>query len=190
MEMQNKSNNKRAIWLILLCWLVYTCSYIGKLSYNANIEPIIENFKITKSQAGLVGSFFFCVYGVGQIFNGIFCKKYNIKFVIFCSLIVASLMNLLVVLIPDFRFIKYLWLINGASMSFLWTSLIRLLSETIDKKEINKAIVLMGTTVATGTCIVYGLSAFFVAFLNFKFTFYVAFFVIFIVSFMTILACF
>ena len=68
-------------------------------------------------------------------------------------------------------------------MSFLWTSLIRLLSETIDKSYINKAIVLMGTTVAAGTCIVYGLRAFFVAFLSFKYTFYVAFSVILIISF-------
>ena len=68
----NTKTKNNGIWLILLCWLVYTCSYIGKLSYNANIEPIIENFKITKSQAGLVASFFFCVYGAGQIFNGLF----------------------------------------------------------------------------------------------------------------------
>ena len=32
--------------------------------------------------------------------------------------------------------LKYLWLLNGASMSFLWTLLIRLLSETLSEKDI------------------------------------------------------
>lgn len=187
-KVSKNTSNKKAIYLIILCWLVYTISYIGKLSYSANIAQIIKYFSVNKKQAGLVGSFFFCVYGAGQIFNGIFCKKYNIKYVIFCSLIVASLMNLLVVIVPKFFYIKYLWLINGASMSFLWTSLIRLLSETLNIKDINKAIVVMGTTVATGTFIVYGLSAIFVAFLSFKIIFYFASFMILLVAFIWIFA--
>jgi len=177
----NTKSNKKTILLITLCWLAYATSYVGKLSYNANIDPIIDAFKVSKSQAGLVGSFFFFVYGAGQIINGLLCKKYNVKYVIFTSLIVASLMNLCVVLVPSFSYIKYLWLINGAAMSFLWTSLIRLLSETLNKKDVNKAIVAMGTTVATGTCIVYGLSALFVS-INYKITFYIAFALIFIVA--------
>ena len=177
----NTKSNKKTILLITLCWLAYATSYVGKLSYNANIDPIIDAFKVSKSQAGLVGSFFFFVYGAGQIINGLLCKKYNVKYVIFISLIVASIMNLCVVLVPSFSYIKYLWLINGAAMSFLWTSLIRLLSETLNKKDVNKAIVAMGTTVATGTCIVYGLSALFVS-INYKITFYIAFALIFIVA--------
>lgn len=180
--MKVKEKNK-AMPLILLCWLVYTCSYIGKLSYNANINQIGTLFDVSYSQTGMVSTFFFFVYGIGQVVNGIFCKKYNTKLVIFISLITASLMNLLVVNVTDFRLIKYIWLINGAAMSFLWTSLIRLLSETLDKKDVNKAIMMMGTTVATGTFLVYGLSALFVAVANFKITFYVASSVMMVVAF-------
>jgi sugar phosphate permease len=77
---------------------------------------------------------------------------------------------------------KFIWLLNGVSMSFLWTSLIKLLSETISKEKIGKAIVTMGTTVAIGTFLVYSLSALFVATLNYKFTFYVASIILLIVS--------
>ena len=59
-------------------------------------------------------------------------------------------------------------------MSFLWTSLIRILSECLDKKDINKAVIVMGTTVATGTFFVYGLSSIFNYINNFKLIFYVA----------------
>ena len=149
--------------LIVLCWIVYTCSYLGKLGYNANITQIEEVYAISHSTAGMVSTFFFFAYGVGQIFNGIFCRKYNIRLVVFGSLFVSGLMNILVAISENFSLVKYFWLINGAALSVLWPSLIRLLSETLDEKEIGRAVIVMGTTVATGTFFVYGLSALFVA---------------------------
>ena len=93
---------------------------------------------------------------------------------VFASLLVASGANLLLVLVPSFALLKYIWLVNGAAMSFLWTALIRLLSETLEKKDINRAILAMGTTVATGTFLVYGISACFAALSLFRITFYIA----------------
>lgn len=121
-----------------------------------------------------MSTFFFFAYGAGQIVNGFCCKKYNIRYVIFISLLVASAMNLCIPLAPTFSMLKYVWLINGVAMSFLWTSLIRLLSETLAKQDVNKAIVAMGTTVATGTFIVYGISSIFAALNAFRVTFYIA----------------
>ena len=153
----------RSTLLIVLCWIVYTCSYLGKLGYNANITQIEEVYSISHSTAGMVSTFFFFAYGIGQIFNGIFSRKYNIRLVVFGSLFVSGLMNILVAISENFSLVKYFWLINGAALSVLWPSLIRLLSETLDEKEIGRAVIVMGTTVATGTFFVYGLSALFVA---------------------------
>lgn len=148
--------------LIALCWIAYTCSYLGKLGYNANITQIEAAYSVSHSTAGVVGTFFFFAYGVGQVFNGIFCKKYNLRLVVFGGLLVSGLMNLLVGIVNSFTYIKFFWLLNGAALSVLWPSLIRLLSETLDKKDIGRAVLAMGTTVATGTFCVYGLSALFV----------------------------
>ena len=173
--MQNtKRTNSKSSYLLLLCWLVYTCSYIGKLSYNANIIEIEEAYNVSHDLAGMISSFFFFAYGIGQVVNGFLCKRYNIKYVIFTSLIVASAMNVLVPLSTSFDVIKYLWLINGIAMSFLWTSIIRLLSETLPKEDIRRSIVVMGTTVATGTFIVYGLSALLSYLELFRATFFIA----------------
>lgn len=160
--------------LIVLCWSVYTCSYLGKLGYNANITQMEEMYSVSHATAGMVSSFFFFAYGIGQIFNGIFCKKYNIRFVVLCSLLVSGFMNILVGISDSFTLIKYYWLINGAALSVIWPSLIRLLSETLDKENIGRAVVAMGTTVATGTFFVYGLSALFVAFASYTIIFFVA----------------
>lgn len=173
----------KSVQMIMLCWLVYACSYIGKLSYNANIEQIETAFSVSHANAGMVSTFFFFAYGIGQVVNGILCKRYNIKYVIFGSLTVASAMNLAIVLVPSFAAMKYFWLLNGVAMSFLWTSLIRLISETVPKSEMSRAIVAMGTTVATGTFLVYGMSALFVATVSYKATFIVAAVLMIIVSF-------
>lgn len=170
--MQNQTRKDR--FLIAICWLVYTCSYLGKMGYSANIVQFEAFYGVSHSQAGTVSTFFFFAYGVGQIINGIFCKKYNIKYLVFTSLIISALCNLVVGLAPTFNVIKYCWLINGISLSVLWPTLIRQLSETLSKSQMPKAVVVMGTTVAIGTFLVYGLSALFVQFLHFRVVFYLA----------------
>ena len=173
-EIKEKDIKKYSYLLIALCWIVYACSYIGKLGYNANIIQIENAFNISHAESGTVSSFFFFAYGAGQIINGLFCKKYNLKYVVFGGLILSSLSNILIGVVTDFQIVKYLWIVNGGALSVLWTSLIRFLSETLDKKYMSKAVVVMGTTVATGTFLVYGLSALFVALKVFKVIFFVA----------------
>lgn len=186
--MKNNFKLAKSTLLIALCWLVYACSYIGKLSYSANINQIGEAFGVTYADAGMVATFFFFAYGIGQVVNGVLCKRYNVKLVIFVSLITSGIINALIVSVPSFSAMKFLWLANGASMSFLWTSLIRLLSETLAGKDLTRAIVAMGTTVATGTFIVYGLSAINAALGNFRLTFYIAAAILVIVAFIWIVS--
>ena len=102
---------KKENYLILLCWLVYTCSYIGRLSYNANINQIGNEFNMTYSQTGLVTTFFFFAYGIGQVINGVMCKKYSIKWVIFISLLSSSVLNILLVSSTNVDIFKYIWLL-------------------------------------------------------------------------------
>ena len=61
--MENTQNtNKKTFYLIALCWLVYACSYIGKLSYNANITQFISTYQVSKADAGMISSFFFFAF--------------------------------------------------------------------------------------------------------------------------------
>ena len=71
--MKNNFKLAKSTLLIALCWLVYACSYIGKLSYSANINQIGEAFGVTYADAGMVATFFFFAYGIGQVVNGVLC---------------------------------------------------------------------------------------------------------------------
>ena len=174
-QSKEKSNNKsQSIFLVFLGWLVYATSYLGKVNYSANITQIIEFYDVTKTQAGIVPTFFFFSYGIGQVFNGIFCKRYNIKWMVFISLFISASINLIIAVGSNFSIIKWLWLINGFVLSILWPTLVRLLSETLPQKKLGASSVVMGTTVAVGTLIIYGLSSIFAAFDKFKMSFYTA----------------
>ena len=167
-------NNSQAIFLIFLCWLTYTTSYLGKLNYSANITQIIDFYGINKTQAGTVPTFFFFAYGIGQVFNGVFCKRYNIKWIIFLSLIVSASINLIIAVGLNFSIMKWLWLVNGFVLSILWPTMVRLLSESLPKKALGTSSVIMGTSVAIGTVLIYGLSSLYAAFDKFKMSFYTA----------------
>ena len=148
MKIKKLSN---ATLLMLLCWLVYACSYIGKVNYAANINEVMSFYGVEHASAGLVSTFFFA-YGVGQVVNGILCKKYNLKWIIFLSLFVSGFINFMVGVSDNFVLVKYLWLINGFSMSILWPTLIRLLSENLMQKDMAKASLIgLSTDLAVGT---------------------------------------
>ena len=111
-----QSQTKKSTILIAICWLVYTCSYLGKMGYSANIVQFEVFYGVSHSQSGMVSTFFFFAYGAGQIINGIFCRKYNIKYFVFVALIISALCNLAVGLASSFNVIKYCWLLNGISI--------------------------------------------------------------------------
>lgn len=150
--------------IIFICWLAYATAYIGRLNFSASIVAVISDLGVTKAEAGLVSSFFFFAYGAGQLVNGILSKHYNSKVMIAASLGISSLLNLAMVFCGDISVMKYIWLVNGAVQSVLWSTLIKTVSELVSEEMMPKAILVMSTTSVAGTFFAYGFSALFVKF--------------------------
>ena len=135
----------------------------------------MDFYGIDKANAGLVSTFFFFAYGVGQVVHGICCKRYHVRWMVFAALLASAAANIVVGVCKNFEVVKYVWLINGFSLSILWPTLIRFLSETLSTNHMKKASITMGTTVAVGTMIVYALSALLASLhVDFKMVFYIA----------------
>lgn len=178
MTTQAKINSHKENKIIFICWLAYTAAYVGRLNFSASIVAIITDLGATKSETGLVSSFFFFAYGAGQLVNGILSKKYNSKIMIFISLFVSAFLNLLMPISSDISVMKYVWLFNGIVQSILWSTLIKTLSDFVSDEKMPKAILAMSTTVAVGTFIAYGISSISVKFASWKASFYAAFIVL------------
>ena len=128
-------------------------------------------YGVSHADAGLVSTMFFFAYGAGQIINGILCRKYNARFVITFSLLVSAAINLAVFFLPSFFTLKYLWLLNGFSLSFLWAVLSTVLSRCLSDENLKKAVVIMSISTPAGTFLAYLLGALFtkVNFFNLSF---------------------
>ena len=161
MEPEQTNRRKKQWLLILLCCLAYSFAYAGRYSYNANIAPIMEFYGVTRAEAGLVSTFFFFAYGVGQFVHAVFCKLYPKRIVIPGVLILSAAINLALFFQPPFEIIKYLWLLNGICQSLLWPTLILTLGETLDGAMMKRAVLTMSFSVLIGTFLAYGGSALF-----------------------------
>ncbi|MCQ2792462.1 MAG: MFS transporter [Bacilli bacterium] len=169
-----KLSSKREIALIIFCFLAYTISYITRYSYNANVNQIIEYYSIDKAQFGLVGTLFFAAYGTGQFINAFLCRKYNKRIIIPIALTISSALNLVLFFQPPFVIYKYLWLINGLTLSMLWPTLLQILAEHISTKNMKFSVIIMSTTTAVGTFVAYGISAIFNHFQVYQYIFLTA----------------
>lgn len=156
MTVSDAGRIKKQKLLILLCFLVYSFAYAGRYSYSANIAPIIDHYGVNKDVAGLVNTFFFISYGVGQLLNAFLCKLYPKRYVISGALLISATINLLLFLLPPFEYIKYLWMLNGICQSVLWPSLILIIGETIEPSLMKQAMFITSIAGVSGTLLAYG----------------------------------
>ena len=159
LDRERTSKVKGNLRPILLCWLVYTAAYLGRYSYASNITFVMEEFGVNHADAGLVTTFFFLAYGAGQILNGIFCKFYPKRWVVAGALLVSAALNVSVFLEIPFRYVKYLWLLNGIVQSIFWPTLTSALASSLPQENLSKSVVIMSSSVALGTFLIYGISA-------------------------------
>lgn len=173
--MTTSLSNKKSSFLIFLCWAAYTFAYVARLNYNASMVEILSQFDTTKETAGTVSSFFFFAYGAGQLINGLLSKKYNTKYSVTVALLASCIINLSMTFCDGINAMKYLWFLNGVFQSILWSSIIKTLSDNLADNKLSKAVMVMSTTVASGTFMAYGLAALFSYFkLKWNIIFYVA----------------
>ena len=161
-----RSNDTQNL-IIFLCWCVYASAYFGRYSYSSSINSILQHYEgiINNADAGLVATFFFVAYGAGQIINGFLCKKYSSRYVFPIALGSSAFINLCVFIFMKsgylgnlFFLLKYLWALNGAAQSMIWSSIIFVFGKNIETKNISRSGFIISTSVPAGTFIAYGTS--------------------------------
>ena len=167
------SDAKQKKLIYILC-IMYACVYLAKLNYGALAVEIIKEMGCTKSAAGLVGSFFFFSYGIGQVVNGFLAKYMNEKYFMTAALFGSALCNLSMCFAPNVGVMKYIWLVNGIVMSPLWCNVVKVQGKYISDKNMPRSLTMVGLTTPVGTAVNYGLCAVIILFANWRVSFYIA----------------
>lgn len=157
----NNASRRKQMMLIWLCNIAYIAVYVGRYSYNANINVLIDTYGITRAEAGLVGTVFFFSYGVSQFIHSIFCKHYSGRYMIPFALFCVAAVNGAMLLDPPFAAMKYLWMISGLTQSMVWPITMRIWGEYLDTDMTSKASFLASVPLPVGTVIAYCSSALF-----------------------------
>lgn len=172
----NKIIAKNNAWkLIVLCWIVYFTSYLGRLNYAACKIKLIEVFGASNAQVGLVSTFFFVTYGAGQLISGFLADRFNPKYTVTFALLLSALINLTMPFMPSLAAMKYLWALNGAVQSLLWTNIISTFALMLPQRSISGGVVALSTSYAAGTLVIYGVVALCIKMFSWKIAFYFSF---------------
>ena len=145
--------------ILYFCWIMYFCTYLGRLSFTTNLAEIVLVEHLSKAQGGLIGTIFFVLYGVGQVFSGFMADRLSPTKLIFIGTLLSAASNFGFALISDFIVRCIIWGVNGIAQSLVWSPIVRLISEHFDEQKRTKALIQIGSSGPAGMLAAYGLSA-------------------------------
>ena len=153
------TNDRTAMILFILCWLVNAVSYIGRLNYSSAMADMIQEEMLVKSQAGFISMVYFFAYGIGQLCNGILGDRISPEKLVFTGLSMAALMNVLMGVTKSFFLMSLIWGINGYANSMVWPPIIRIFAEMLEKERKMKYCIDIVSSQVAGTLASYLISA-------------------------------
>ena len=134
----------------------YIAGLFGRLSYAAVMADLIAQEGLGKSEAGLIGTLFFVVYGVCQLLSGFLGDKISPKKLIFTGVLGSAILNLGMGLSgASYPVMLVLWTANGIFQSFLWSPAARVFSEMIPPSYRKRACANGATTYPIATILTY-----------------------------------
>lgn len=146
---------KKSKLIIAALWIVYAASYFIRMCYAASIVSIVEEGNFTKGEVGLIGTAFFICYGTGQLISGLAGDRINPFAMIIFGAAAGSASCFAMAFSKSLVAMQLVWAANGFFQSMLWSPILRIFSETIDKSLQRKAILNISLSLPIGTVCAY-----------------------------------
>lgn len=156
--MKKNSELTLSKFLAFLCFALYIASYTGRHNYSAALAQITSSGMFTKSQAGIIGTVFFAVYGIGQIVFGYLADRVSPYKLISAGLFGSALCNFSMAFSDSLSSMTVIWALNGVSQSVLWPGIFYIISNIVVKEYRSRACLIMSVGVPIGTMTAYFLA--------------------------------
>ncbi len=162
---------KKSKIIVAALWLVYASSYFMRTCYAASIASMTGEGIYDKGQIGLIGTAFFICYGVGQLISGLIGDRVNPFAMIMFGSLAGAVSCFSMALAKNLILMIIIWAANGFFQSMLWSPILRVFSETINKKLQKKAILNVSLSLPVGTICAYLISTVVVKYLKWQYVF-------------------
>ncbi len=178
---QYLQSEKYSKLIFIACFAAYSASYIGRINFSAALPAIIGDGFFTKTEAGIIGSAFFIVYGAFQIINGFLGDKLSPFKMISAGLFLSAVANVSMTFCTSNIQMAIVWGFNGFALSLLWAAILKILANIINDAMRAKACLNIAATLPIGTILAYLFASLSIKFFNWKFVFYIPAIILFIV---------
>lgn len=145
--------------LFFLCWIAYFSTYLGRLNYSASLTEMIRAEGFEKGAAGLIGTAFFCAYGIGQLLSGFLGDRLAPQKMILTGILGSGVCNLAMGLSGSLAQMVFIWCANGLLQSLIWSPIIKLFSDWIPVVKQQKFCIHINSSVPIGTFAAYAVTA-------------------------------
>lgn len=172
--MGQKKINQCATSLFWLCFLSYTCSYIGRKNFSACLPAMIAEGFLTKSFGGYITTAYMIAYGAGQMINGMVGSKIRPQIMIGLGLSGAGLCNLIMGLVPSAVGMPFIWALNGLFHSMLWAPIIRVFTDLLPSERRSAAGTNISAACSIGAILAFLVPGFLLKISHWRTVFYVS----------------
>lgn len=170
---QYLESQKYSSLIFIACFAAYSASYVGRINFSAALADIVSNGLFTKSEAGIIGSAFFFVYGAFQIINGFLGDKLSPFKMIIAGTFLSGLANIAMTFCTTNIAMAAVWGFNGFALSLLWAAILKILANIINEDMRSKACLNISVTLPIGTILAYLLASLSIKFFDWKYVFYI-----------------
>ena len=133
-EIRRQTGLSASRWLFLLCFLVYSVSYIARGSFSFARATMVSDGAIGVGIAGAVSAAYFICYAVGQLVNGFLADRLSPFAIVTAGLSVVVLSSFAMSISqPDWLYVLW-WGIGGYGHSMLWSPVFFIISNVINTK--------------------------------------------------------
>ena len=146
---------KASSFLFVICFFVYMIICMTKSNYSASISYIVKEGIFTKSNAGIISSAFYLLYGISQIFGGCITDRISPFTVMKIGIVGSVITNFLLMFSDNFYSVLILWSITGLIQFGVWSSIAKIVAGVIIPKQRRKAAVNITLALALGAILSY-----------------------------------
>lgn len=148
--MQNVEKKSRHLTVFAACWATYVVTYLCRVNYSSAMLKLSQEMGISSSQLGTIGSVFFAIYAIGQLFNGWVGDKVSPYKFVSIAILGTAILNLGMSLSHEYSQLLVLWALNGYFQSMLWGPLMRILSQQFPPNRTMQVSTGMSTSMVIG----------------------------------------
>lgn len=123
-------------WRIFIGMYVgYIFYYFSRKSYTCIMPLLIQDLGFTKTDLGLLATFFSITYGLSKFFSGIISDRSNPRIFMALGLIMTGILNILFGCVSSIFLFAILWGLNGLFQGWGWPPCAKLLTHWYSQKE-------------------------------------------------------